>query len=243
MENETHHHHHHHSHHSAAADKKDPRFYVRIAILCIFVCSVLVYVPYVAHKFLPFLRSVSYYHKINVSSICYIALRICLMALPIILALPGLLYKEYMEKPKLIGKCLGLISFFYFTGMVADIVTYNVIGGYVDDGSDPIMLKLLWNNTDTVGIFFCGVQGALYLILSKMLRGHKKNIVIMFFITFAAGALMPFAYAWYTHTIFSQAWYVWFYKNIYFYISQAITFIGLLLSATSRWLWSSAFWH
>lgn len=243
MEQETHHHHHHHSHEHTASEKKDPRFYIRIAILCIFALAVLVYIPYIAHKFLPFIRSVSYYHKFNVSSICYILLRICLMTLPIILALPGLLYSEYMDKPKLIGKCLGLISFFYFTGMIADIVTYNVIGGYVDDGSDPIMLKLLWNSADTVGITFCGVQGALYLILSKMLRGHKKNIVIMFFITFAASILMPLAYGWLNHTMFTSTWYVWFYKNIYFYISQAVTLIGLLLSASSRYLWSSAFWH
>lgn len=242
MENETHHHHH-HSHQSSTSEQKDPRVYVRIAILCIFALAVLIFIPYIAHKFLPFLRSVSYHHKFNVSSICYILLRICLIALPIILALPGLLYSEFMDKPKLIGKCLGLISFFYFTGMVADIMTYNIIGGYVDDGSDPIMLKLLWNNAGTAGIFFCGVQGVLYLILSKMLRGHKKNIVIMFFITFAAGALMPFAYALYTHTMFTESWYVWFYKNIYFYASQAVTLVGLLLSASSRYQWSYAFWH
>lgn len=165
------------------------------------------------------------------------------MLLPVVLFVPSLAYNDYMDKPKMIAKILSLVSFFYYAGMVADIITYNVVGGYVDDGSDPILLKLLWNNIGMMGILFCFIQGTLYLILSKMLRGHKKTVVIMFAVTFIVGAVMPLAYDLYRGVIFTESWYTWFYKNIYFYISQAILLIALIIAASSRWLWSSAFWH
>ena len=234
-------HHHHHHHHSSEPEKKQLKHYLRIVILCLFAAAVLVMIPYIAHKFLPFIKSISFYHKINISSICYLALRVCLMAIPFVLAVPAVFYKEYIEKAAIISKLLSLTSFFFFTGMVADILTYNVLGGYVDDGSDPIMLKLLWNNTGLAGVGFCFIEGVIYLILSKKVKGHKKDIVILFALAFVLGAVMPLAYMMRTGTLGGSGWSVWFSKNIYFFISQGLTLIGLIIAGTSRWLWSSAF--
>ncbi len=244
MDNHSHHSSHSHSSHShSSAQKQQSRKIMRICILGIFFLSILVMIPYIAHKLFPFITSILAYHKINVSSICYTLLRFCMLLLPLFLIAPAFLYREHIEKPNLIGKLLSVTSFLFFFGMIADIFSYNILNNYVDTGDDPIMLKLLWNNIDLPGVIFCFIQGALYLILSKSLRGHKKNIVILFAVTFLAGIIMPISYMAIKGTLFTGYWDTWFSKNIYFYISQLLMLIGLILAASSRYMWSLIFWN
>lgn len=245
----SHHHSQHHSHHHHTEEKEKKRglsFYLWIAALCMFALSLLVMVFYTAHKFIPFVRSVLYYHKLNTSTLSYIALRLLMVALPAALLFPSKFYyrkENRFDKPKLLSIILNLTALFYFIGMVADIVTYNVLGGYVDDGTDPIMLKLLWNNTGLRAVGFCMVQGIMYLIISKKIRTHKKTVFWLLFTTFALSAVMPIAENYFSNNMFSPAWYTWFYKNIYFYVSELLMLVGFGISMSKRSVWSRAIWH
>lgn len=234
MQKSTHHHH---------SGKKQLPQYMRILLMGVFLLAFFAFIPYLPHKFVPFLRSIAANHKINVSTISYTALRIALMIVPLVFAVPGFIYREYIEKPKLISRWLNIVSFLYFVGMVADIITYNVIGSYVDDGSDPIMLKLLWNNAGTMAILFCMIQGVLYLIMSKMMSGHKKPIVMLYAMIVASNIAMPLLYDVLRHALFNRSWNVWYAKNVYFFISQIITLAGLIFAGTSRKRWSAAIWN
>lgn len=231
-------HHHSHGHHRSKSQR-----ILRYVILALFVLSVLVMIPYVAHKLLPFIRSVLLHKKVNISSLCYIALRFALVLFPLVLALPGVFYSDFIKKQNLIAKFMNVISFLYFASTVADIFSYNILADYVDTGTDPIMLKLLWNDISLVGVAFSLIEGVLWLITSHTITGHKKTVKYMFLLTLGFGIVAPYLFALATHTMGDAAWSVWFSKNIYFHVSQIIMLIGLFIAASSRWLWSSAFWH
>lgn len=242
MSSQVSHHRSHRHHHSLKHETKLQRT-LRYTILVLFCLAVAVMIPYFAHKFCPFIKSVMVHRKVNISSICYIALRFLLMIFPLSLALPALIYNDYIQKPNLIAKLMNLVAFFFFASTVADIFSYNVLSNYVDDGSDPIMLKLLWNDISLVAVAFSLIEGTLWLITSRLLTGHKKHVKYMFLLTIGFGIIAPYAYMYMTHQLFTPAYHVWFSKNIYFQISQLLTLIGLFIAASSRWLWSSAFWH
>lgn len=235
--------HHHHKQTDPAQERK--RFYSRLAAMIFFALAVVMLIPYIVTEFIPFIRAVTsqQHQKVNVSTICYIALRISMMLIPIAIAFPGMFYKEFVDKLSLVGKILGITSFLFFAGMVADVFAYNALGGYVDIGEDPIMLKMLWGETSLVSVAFCFVQGVLYLLLSKKLRDHKKNVVILFTLAFVLYIAMPIVRMLISGTeFFTPAWNVWFFKNIWFSLSNLFLLIGLIIASTSRWLWATVFW-
>ena len=209
---------------------------VNIAITMIWM-AVAVFVVYAVHRFFPFLKSISFYHKINVSSITYILLRIFSFLIPLGLVFPSEWYSRYIRKTRLISDFYSIVSFLYFFGMVADVFSYNLLGGYVDDGSDPILMKLLWNVTDKSGVVYCFLMGLLNLMMSKKLEGHKKDVVILQALIFTVYCIVPIVASVISGEIFSEAWYTWFGKNIYIFIYNLFLLLGYAISATARYIW------
>ena len=76
---------------------------MRTMALSMFWLAVLSMIFYIVIKFFPFLKSVSFYKKINVSSITYIVLRVVQILIPIIFVLPCDWYKQYIKKITLIS--------------------------------------------------------------------------------------------------------------------------------------------
>ncbi len=232
---------HHHRTRSPEKEARD-RALKRWARILLIV-SIVALIPYLASQLLPFMRSIEAHRKINLSSACYTVLRVMLVAMPIAVALPSKLYREYVEKVKLLSKILTVISFLFFAGMVADIMTYNVLGGYEDIGDDPIMIKMLWGGIGLEGIVFCFIQGVFYLLLSKNIKGHKKDVVLLLAGAYTAYILLPFAHMLIKGTeFFTEQWYVWFFKNVYLWISNAFLLAGLVVATRSRRVWSELIW-
>ncbi len=215
---------------------------MRNAALAMFWIAVATMALYLVIKFFPFLKSVSFYRKINVSSITYILLRIVQCLIPVLFVLPHDWYKQYISKMTLISYLYSVGSFLFLFGMVADVFSYNLLGGYVDDGSDPILLKLLWNVTDKSGVLYCLITGILYLLMSKKIAGHKKDVVILQVLIFASICLIPLIASFINGSVLSESWYLWFGKNIYIFIANLLMLAGFSLSATSRWVWGTVVW-
>ena len=215
---------------------------MRTVALAMFWLAVLSMIFYIVIKFFPFLKSISFYKKINVSSITYILIRVAQILIPIVFVLPCDWYKQYIGKITLISYLYSIASFFLFFGMVADVFSYNLLGGYVDDGSNPILLKLLWNVTDKSGVVYCLIAGILYLLMSKKIAGHKKDVVIIQALTFVSICILPLLASIISGNILTDSWYLWFGKNIYIFISNLFMLIGFILSSTSRWVWGTVIW-
>ena len=205
--------------------------------------AIVVFLVYAVHRFFPFLKSISFYHKINVSSITYILLRIFSFLIPLGLVFPSEWYSRYISKVHLVSNFYSIVSFFYFFGMVADVFSYNLLGGYVDDGSDPILMKLLWNVTDKSGVIYCFLMGLLNLIMSKKFEGHKKDVVILQAMIFTVYCIVPIAASVISGEVFSKDWYTWFGKNIYIYIYNLLILLGYAVSATSRQVWGKVIYR
>ena len=215
---------------------------MRQAANTFFVLSFVVLLVYVVHRFMPFMKSISFYHRINVSSITYMILRIVMILMPFVFFFPSSVYKQFIHKTTLISYVYGLASFLFFFGMVADVFSYNLLGGYVDDGSDPILLKLFWNVTDKSGVFLCLGMGICYLLMSKKITGHKKTVVLIHIATFILYCIIPLIMTVLNGTIGTEDWYMWFGKNIYFFISNLLMLVAFFISASSRWVWGTVVW-
>ncbi|MBQ7793448.1 MAG: hypothetical protein IJ366_02905 [Clostridia bacterium] len=235
------HHHHHHHHHSIEKERKNKK--IKRIVRVLFVVALVMLIPYLAIEFFPFVRSIFAHNKINMSTVCYTFLRIALLGIPIIITMPSKPYKKWIEKTDLLSKWFAVTSFLFFTGLVADIMSYNIFGGYEDLGEDPVMLKMLWGNIGINGLVFCFVQGLGYLFLWKKIKSHKKDVVLLFAATYALYLIMPFAFMIITHIPFgTDAWHIWFDKNIWFYISNVFFLAGLIVCATTRRAWSEIIW-
>lgn len=215
---------------------------MRTAANVFFILAFVVLLVYIVHRFMPFMKSISFYHRINVSSITYMILRVMMILMPLAFFLPSSIYKQFIHKTTLISYIYGLASFLFFFGMIADVFSYNLLGGYVDDGSDPILLKLFWNVTDKSGVFLCLAMGICYLLMSKKITGHKKTVVWIHVATFVVYCIVPVVMSVVTGSTNDESWGTWFGKNIYFFISNFLMLIGFLISASSRWVWGTVIW-
>ncbi len=210
------------------------------------IIAVLIWIPYLTVQFIPFLRSCFAHNKINLTTMCYSALRVLLMLVPIVIITPEKFYTEYisLRKIKILSKLFGCLAFLFFMCLVVDIISYNVFGTYEDKGLDPIALKMLWGNLGINGMVFCTIQSIYYLILWKKINGHKKDIVTSFAVVYALYMLLPIATGLILRVDFTAgAWSVWFDKNIWFFISNAFLLAGLVVAAQSRRAWSRLLWQ
>ncbi len=208
--------------------------------------AVILWIPYLAIEFIPFIRSAMEYEKINLSTMSYSALRVMLVLVPIIMIVPEKLYFKVMnlKKIKLLSRWFIGIAFFFFTGVVVDIMSYNVFGGYQDFGEDPIYIKMLWGSVSLWGITFCVLQCICYLVLWRKINGHKKQAVIAFAVTYALYMILPILSGVLTGADFTvNPWNIWLSKNIWFFLTNALVLAGLIVSAQSRRVWSSLIWR
>lgn len=232
---------HHHYHENPEKKKRERR--LKGFVYTFFILALLLLIPYLATEFLPFITSIRVHNKVNFSTMCYVFLRIILVLIPIALAMPSKPYRAHIEKINLLSKMFSLASFFFFCGLVADIMTYNIFGDYVDVGSDPIMIKMLFGCTDISGVAFCFIQGVLYLILSKKIKEHKKGVVIITALAYITYLVMPFTGMIIKNTtFFTRDWYTWFNKNVYLWAANLFVLAGLTTAAQSRRVWSEIIW-
>lgn len=230
-----------HHHRDPEKIKKDKK--IKFFALLMMVFSMIVLVPYLALEFFPFTTSIYAHSKVNISTMCYMALRIMLVLMPVAVVLPSRAYKNMTDKINLLGKMLTITSFFFFCGMVADIMSYNIFGGYIDTGRDPIMIKMLCGYVGAGGVFYCFVQGVFYLLLSKKIKGHKKDVVLLLAGAYITYILIPILLMLIVKVpFFTKDWYTWFNKNVYLWISNAFFLIGLLIATKSRYVWSEIVW-
>ncbi len=235
--------HHHHHHRSIEEQRREKALKIFARIL--FMAAVLTFVPYLAIEFFPFLKSVYVHHKINMTTMSYILLRIALMGIPMIVAAPEKLYQELisLKKIDLLSRWFAVTSFLFFTGLVVDIMSYNIFGGYEDLGDDPIMIKMLWGDIGLNGLIFCFLQGTGYFILWKKIKKHKKTVVITFAVTYALYMLCPIIYGIFENDLlYSQGRQTWFFKNIWFFISNALLVSGIAVAALKRRIWGELIW-
>lgn len=229
----------HHYHRSIEQKMKDKK--IKSRALLFLILGLVVLVPYLALEFFPFITSIYAHRKINISTMSYTALRLLLVLTPLVIVLPSKVYR--IEKVKLLGKFFAFVSFLYFCGMVADILSYNIFGGYVDTGDDPIMVKMLCGHIGVGGIIFCFVQAAFYLLLSKNIKGHKKDVVLLFAGTYITYFALPLLMMLITGVpFFTKEWYVWLGKNAYLWVSNVFVLVGLAIATGSRRVWSEIIW-
>ncbi len=234
---------HHHHHHRSPEQKQTDRIAIIIA-RTFFVLAFVALMPYFTIEFFPFLRAVSALDKVNVTTICYVLLRICMIGIPVIFILPSKLYKAKIGKISLFKRWFLATSFFFFAGIFVDIMTYNIFGGYTDIGRDPIMIKMLCGNIGLNGLVFCFCQGAGYYLLYKRMSGPKKGVVVAFTATSLCYMLMPIAYALISGRIIgTNAWDTWHSKNMWFFVSNIFMTAGLWTAAASRRTWSKLIWQ
>lgn len=232
-----------HHHHSANPEKRKRERRLKAITYTFFFMALLMLIPYLATEFLPFITSIRAHGKVNFSTMCYTFLRIMLVLIPVVLTMPSKPYKAHIEKTNLLSKVFSLTSFLFFCGLVADILTYNIFGDYVDVGSDPIMIKMLFGCTDISGVAFCFVQGVFYLLLSKKIKEHKKDVVILTALAYITYIVMPFAGMIVNHTVFfTRDWYTWFNKNLWLWAANFFVLAGLISAAQSRRTWSEIIW-
>lgn len=232
---------HHHYHRSVEQKKKDKK--IKSYALFFIILGLVALIPYLALEFFPFITSIQAHHKVNITTMCYTALRLLLVLIPVAIVLPSKVYRIGIEKVRLLGNLFALISLFFFCGMVADILSYNIFAGYVDTGEDPIMIKMLLGYTGVEGILFCFVQGAFYLLLSKKIKGHKKDIVLLLagaYITYFALPLLMMLIK--DVPFFTKEWYIWLGKNAYLWVSNVFVLVGLVIATSSRRVWSEIIW-
>ena len=230
-------------HHHRDPEKVKQEKTIKFFALLMIVFSILALVPYLALEFFPFTTSIYAHSKVNIATMCYTALRIMLVLIPIAVVLPSRAYKTLIDKINLLSKMFSLTSFFFFGGMVADIMSYNIFGGYIDTGKDPIMIKMLSGYVGAGGVFYCFVQGVFYLLLSKKIKGHKKDVVMLFAGAYITYILIPILLMLIVKVpFFTKDWYTWFNKNVYLWLSNAFLLIGLLISTKSRRVWSEIIW-
>lgn len=232
---------HHHYHRDPEKKKREKR--IRCCSMMFLILAIIILIPYLAIEFFPFITSIQAHHKINFSTMCYTFLRATFVLMPIVIVLPSKPYKDFIEKISLIEKMLALTSFFFFTGLVADIMSYNIFGGYIDVGEDPVMIKMLYGHIGITGIVMCFIEGFLYLLLSKKVKQHKKDVVILFATAYAVYLIAPFICQLINNVPFyTKDWYTWFNKNIYIWISNIFTVVGLAIATKSRRVWSEILW-
>ena len=232
---------HHHNHRDPEKEKKEKK--LKYFATMFFVLGVVALIPYLASELLPFITSIQAHNKINISTICYTLLRTMLVATPVVITLPSKVYKTTIDKINLLGKVFAFVSFFFFCGMVADIMSYNIFGGYVDMGGDPIMIKMLCGYVGMGAIAFCFVQGVFYLLLSKKIKGHKKDVVLLFAGAYVTYLVLPFVLMAINDVpMFTKDWYTWFGKNVYLWLSNLFMLTGLIIATGSRRVWSELIW-
>ncbi|MBQ8636507.1 MAG: hypothetical protein IJ423_00740 [Clostridia bacterium] len=230
-------------HYHTSIDKKKEDKKIKSRALLFLILGLIALVPYLSLELFPFITSIYAHHKINISTMCYTALRLLLVITPVAITLPSKVYKTKIEKVNLLGKLFAVVSFFFFCGMVADIMSYNIFGGYVDTGKDPIMMKMLLGHIGVGGIIFCFVQGVFYLLLSKKIKGHKRDIVLLFAGTYITYFALPLLMMLITDVpFFTKEWYVWLGKNAYLWVSNVFVLVGLIIASSSRRLWSEIIW-
>ncbi|MBS7297898.1 MAG: hypothetical protein KIG65_02315 [Eubacteriales bacterium] len=233
-----------HHHYHGDTEKKKREKKIKYCSMTFLILAIIMLIPYLAMEFFPFITSIQAHKKINLSTMCYTFLRITLVLMPIVIAAPSKMYMQFIEKIKLIGKLLSLTSFFFFCGLVADIMSYNIFGGYIDVGEDPIMIKMLYGQVGITGIVLCFIEGVLYLLLSKIIKQHKKDVVILFAVTYAVNLIAPFVCLIINDVpFFTKDWYTWFNKNIFIWITNLLTVIGLAIATKSRRVWSEIVWR
>lgn len=236
-------HHHNHNRRSPKEIKKEKILKNTARLLLI--SAVLVLIPYLVIELYPFLKLIYVNRQINMTTICYTLLRGALLGIPILVVTPESFYKKYVpfSKIDLLSKWFALTSLLYFTGLVADIISYNVFGGYEDLGNDPVLIKMLWGNIGINGLLFCALQCAGYLVLWKIIKKHKKDVVIAFATVYALYLLCPIIHGFVTYDLLaSQGRQEWLDKNIWFFISNALLVTGIAVAAKKRSIWSELIW-
>ncbi|MEE0944343.1 MAG: hypothetical protein UIM24_02680 [Clostridia bacterium] len=232
---------HHHNHRDPEKDKKEKK--LKLYALIFFGLGIVALIPYLALELFPFVTSIQAHHKINISTVCYTLLRLMLVVIPVVIILPSRVYRSKIEKTNLLGKVFALVSFFFFFGMVADIMSYNIFGGYADFGNDPVMIKMLCGYIGIGGIVFCFLQGVFYLLLSKKINGHKKDVVLLFAIAYLTYLVLPFVLMSINDIqLFTKDWYTWFGKNVFLWLSNMFVLVGLIIATGSRRMWGQLIW-
>lgn len=240
METEEHHHHHHHEKVFGRRTAEAKKIVYALAYAASAVSAV-----WLVLQMFPFIKSMLYYHQINAASILYLLLGFALMVLPATVIIPTKLYKDYISKLQLIKSVFMAISILFFASAIVDILVYNILGGYVDEGESPIVIKLLWNNVSYPGIIFSLVEGYLYLKVASLIKGHKADVCKVYFTAIIFYILAPLVFQAFTvrDTFFTPNWNKWFLRNLYFYLNQILTWFMIFVASRSRHLWASCIWH
>ena len=233
----------HHHHHEKVFGKSTSE--MKKIVRCLFYAACLVSASWLVLQMFPFIKSVLYYNKINASSIIYLLLSFAMMVFPVAFVIPSKLYKDYISKLQLLKSVSFAISILFFASALVDIMVYNILSGYIDEGQNPIVVKLLWNNVSYPGIIFCLVEGYFYLKVSTLIKGHKNDVFKVYLMAVVLYLLMPLVFQAFTArgAFFTPAWNKWFIRNLYFYINQLITLFAIYIASRSRHLWAACVWH
>ncbi len=216
---------------------------VKISIIAAIICSAL----YVKYVFFDFILSLIYFLKINVPSIAYTVLRITAILCPLILVTPFSREINRVLKFRvmyfIMGICylLGNTWVIYFLIKNPFSALFDINQLILVQRSDALVLNyLVWNCITVWSLLFSTVQGILYLILSKKIAGHRKEVLILNGIIIAISIFLPIVYSLFDPTL---SYIDWIRKDIFVLLSQLFVFLALILAATDRIDWGNFLWE